>query len=420
VRRDGTIVWTEQRSVAIRDERGRILAVEGIARDVTARQRAQDRVEAMAEVTAAILEQHPVDDVLALITRRARDLAVGSLAVVVVPDQNDTVLIRVADGAGAESLRGTGYPAAGTLAAEVMRSGVPMRAENVGDSPAARAIHRSLDVGPLLMIPLGTGGGVAGVLSISRGHGAPPFSDGDVEVVAGFAQQASVVLERGRLRDEVHRLALLRDRERIARELHDGVIQSLFGVGLVLQVAESEDADDRLIRTRISDAMADVDRIIVDVRNYVYRLRPSLLQRASLAEALQRLAADIESRYGVIGVVDVDAGAAELLQPVAPEVVQMVRAALGNVARHARALSCRVSVHRERDAVRVAVEDDGRGFDPDAATPGQGMDNLRARARELGGWLLVHSSAGTGTTVEMLLPVAALRERATATSLETA
>jgi signal transduction histidine kinase len=253
---------------------------------------------------------------------------------------------------------------------------------------------------------------VAGTLSIARGPGAPPFSDDDVEVVAGFAQQASMVLEQARLRDELQQLALLRDRERIARDLHDGVIQSLFGVGVALQAAESQDADDRLIRARVSDAMSAIDRIIIDVRSYVYRLRPSLLQRASLLDALQRLVGDVESRYGVIGVVECDDEAVDLLHPVAPEVVQMVRGALGNVAGHARALTCRVSLHREGEVVRIAVEDDGRGFDPAQVSPGQGLDNLGDRARELDGWLLVHSSAGAGTTVEMLLPIATLRARA--------
>jgi PAS domain S-box-containing protein len=412
VRRDGTVAWTEQRSVAIRDESGQIVAVEGIARDVTARRRAQDRIEAMAEVTHAILEERPADDVLTLIARRARDLAVGSLGVVAVPDQNDTVRVRVAEGIGAASLRGATFRASDTLAAEVIAEAAPLRIDDGGEGRPGHAVRERLNVGPLLALPLATARHVAGILTVTRGRGAPPFSDDDIDVVTGFAQQASMVLERARLRDQVQQLALLRDRERIARDLHDGVIQALFGVGMVLQVAESEDADDRLIRSRIGDAMADIDRIIYDVRSYVYRLRPSLLQRSSLLDALQRLVGDVESRYGVTGVVEADDDAADLLHSVAPEVVQVVREALSNVAKHARALSCRVCVHREGEVVRIAVEDDGRGFDPDGPRRGQGLDNLTARARELDGWLMLHSAAGSGTTVEMLIPVSALEARA--------
>jgi len=420
VRRDGGVVWTEQRTVAVRDESGQIVSVEGIARDVTAGKRAQDRLEATVEVISAILEQRSTDDVLALIARCARDLAGGALAVVVVPGLNGTVRVRVAEGVGAAAVRGASFAAADTVSASVMDGGVPVNAADGGSSRAGRSVRGSIDVGPLLAVPLGMRRDTAGVLSVVRGRGEAAFSDGDLEVVTGFAQQAAMVLERARLRDELEQLALLRDRERIARDLHDGVIQALFGVGMDLQVAESEDAGDDLIRSRIVAAMQEIDRIIIDVRSYVYRLRPTLLQRASLREALQRLAADVESRYGVIGVVECADEASDLLAPVAPDVVQMVRAALGNVARHAHALSCRVSVHREGEVVRVAVEDDGVGFDPTAPTDGQGLANLRERVRELDGWILVHSSAGAGTTVEMLVPVASLRDRATATAAESA
>jgi len=413
VRRDGGVVWTEQRTVAVRDEAGHVVAVEGVVRDVTARARAQERLQAMVEVTHATLERRP-DEVLALIAGRARDMAMGSLAAVVVPD-GDSVLVRAAEGAGAAALRGRRFPTAGRVVEEVLTGRVPVRLEDLAtERPAWTPQAESLQVGPLLALPLGAGGGVAGVLSINREPGATPFSDDDVEVVAAFAEQASMVLESARLRDELQHLAVVRDRERIARDLHDGVIQALFGVGLALQVAESEEADDRLIRTRIGSAMADIDRIIYDVRSYVYGLRPSLLQRASLLDALQRLAGDVEARFAVISAVEADDAALDLLAPVAPDVVQVVREALSNVARHARSLTCRVSVHADEGMVRVAVEDDGVGFDATQTLPGQGLDNLSARAGELGGWLLVHSSPGAGTTVEMHLPVAALQARAAA------
>lgn len=413
IRRDGAVVWTEQRTVAVRDEEGHIVAVEGVVRDVTTRARAQERLQAMVEVTHATLEQRPADEVLALITGRARDLALGNLAVVVVPDSNDTLRVRAAEGTGAQALlRARSFPAAGTLAEQVLRSRVPVRAADAVTEHPGWTPHQSLRIGPLVALPLAAAGGAAGVLSISREPGEAPFSDDDLEVLAAFAEQASMVLESARLRDELQNLAVVRDRERIARDLHDGVIQSLFGVGLALQVAESEDADDRLIRSRLGSAMADIDRIIYDVRSYVYRLRPSLLERSSLRDALQRLVADVEARYGVIGAMEADDGALDRLAPVAPDVVQVVREALSNVARHARSLTCRVSVHDDGEVVRVAIEDDGCGFDPGEVRSGQGLDNLTARAGELDGWLLLHSAPGSGTTVEMLLPLAALEARA--------
>jgi len=417
IRRDGVVVWTEQRTVAERDGDGHVVAVEGVVRDVTARKRAQDRLEAMVEVTHASLEQRATDELLALIARRARDLAMASLATVVVPDAADRIRVLVAEGEGAAGLRGASFAAENSIAAEVIAGGSPVRLDDVWAPDRAPHPRRVPGAGPVLAVPLGAAGGVVGVLSITRESGAPPFSDDDVEVLTAFADQASVVLESARLRDEVQQLAVVRDRERIARDLHDGVIQSLFGVGLALQVAESEQADDRLIRARVATAMADIDRIIHDVRSYVYQLRPALLERSSLVDALQRMADDVEQRHAVVVAVEAGDEALDLLAPVAPDVVLIVREALSNVARHARALACRVGVHHEGEAVRIAVEDDGRGFDAAAVPPGRGLDNLAARARELGGWLLVHSSAdGGGSTVEVLLPVAALQARAGAPS----
>ncbi len=245
------------------------------------------------------------------------------------------------------------------------------------------------------------------MLTLTRARGAPSFTDDDEAIVEAFAQQASMVLEHARLRDELQQLAVLRDRERIARDLHDGVIQALFGVGMVLHGAE-HDGDAQLIQARVGDAMTEIDRIIVDVRNYIYQLRPTLLDHASLLDALRRLTGDVEQRYGVVSTVECDASSAALLQPVAVDVLQMVREALGNVARHAHALSCRVRVRAGDEAVHITVEDDGVGFDPGTVREGQGLRNLSDRAGALRGSLRIDSAVRAGTTVEIALPLLGL------------
>jgi signal transduction histidine kinase len=279
-----------------------------------------------------------------------------------------------------------------------------MRAEDVGDSPAARAIHRSLDVGPLLMIPLGTGGGVAGVLSISRTHGAPPFSDGDVEVVAGFAQQASVVLERARLRDEVHRLALLRDRERIARELHDGIVQALFAVGLGLLSVEPLAAEEP-VRGRLREAVDSIDRVIADLRRYIFGLKPQAVGMETLGHAVATLAREFEGRTGILTAVDVDPRLDFTAAAITGEVVQVAREALSNVARHAAATTCRVSLRYEAPLAVLEIDDDGRGFDTEAVPGhGYGLANLRERAGAVGGSVDIASQPGQGTTLRLSFP----------------
>jgi PAS domain S-box-containing protein len=408
VRRDGAVLWTEQRRMVIHDELGRAVAVEGIARDITARRRAQERLETVVEMTRASLQQQPVDELLTLIARRARELASAAQAVVTEPAiEAGHVRIRVAEGHAADRLRGSVFPAEGTVAAGVMRSGRALRLDDFGAVLQSRTRKLFPEVGPLLSIPLSAGSSVFGVLSLTRARGALSFSDDDIAIVEAFAQQASMVLEQARLRDELQQLAVLRDRERIARDLHDGIIQALFGVGMVLHGAEN-DGDAKLIQARLGDAMTEIDRIIVDVRNYIYQLRPTLLDHATLLDALRRLTADVEQRYGVVSVVDCDPSTAALLQPIATDVLFMLREALGNVARHAHALSCRVRVRAGDEWVHIVVEDDGVGFDPAAVRHGQGLRNLADRVDALHGSLNVASAVRAGTTVEIALPVAGM------------
>ena len=197
---------------------------------------------------------------------------------------------------------------------------------------------------------------------------------------------------------------LFRSRERIARDLHDGVIQSLFAVGMGLQGAAmlTEDAG---LAERIEGAATEIDRAIRDLRNYIFGLRPGALADRQLDEALRGIAKEFEERTGVITVVDVDAYVASELSSAAADLVQLTREALSNVGRHAEAATCRVSLRREGDAAVLEVDDDGKGFDPSAGSAGMGLPNLRDRARALGGELTLDAAPGRGTLVRVAIPL---------------
>jgi len=224
-----------------------------------------------------------------------------------------------------------------------------------------------------------------------------------VQLTETFAEQAAVAVEHARLQQELDRLAVLEDRERIAKELHDGVIQALFAVGLGLQGSAMLARDPELQR-RIGGAVEELDRVIGDLRNYIFGLRPGILADRQLDQALRGLAEELEHKAGVVTVVEVDPQAAAALAEVAAEVVQLAREALSNVSRHAQASTCRVSLYRGGGTVVLEVDDDGRGFDPATARPrGQGLGNLRARAQALGGRVEIDSHQGEGTRVRVQL-----------------
>jgi PAS domain S-box-containing protein len=224
-------------------------------------------------------------------------------------------------------------------------------------------------------------------------------------VVATIRDTTEQRLAQQILRESEERLAVIEDRERIGRELHDGAIQSLFAVGMGLQAAGMRAADTDL-KARLDAAVKDLDRVIRDLRNYIFGLRPGLLADRSLDRALRHLAEGFQSRTDVTTVVDVDAGVAAELTGQATDLLQMATEALANVGHHARATTCRVSLRRGNGLAVLEVEDDGEGFDSkNVSGPGQGLRNFRERAAHLGGRVDIESTPGDGTTVRISIPI---------------
>ncbi|HVD02052.1 MAG TPA: PAS domain S-box protein [Candidatus Dormibacteraeota bacterium] len=387
-------------------ELGRGTYVLAAVRDATDRNRQQARTEAMLEVSQMILQGHDTNEILGLIARRARELVGASLAMVNIPAPGgDELVVQVADGYAEDRLRGQRVPVDHSLDGEVLRSRESLVVKDVAaDARSASDAVRPIGRGASIVVPLRVGGSVFGSLSVSNLKGERTFGSDDLTVVELIASQASVAMEYGRVRDQLSRLALVEDRERIGRELHDGVIQSLFAVGMNLEtsaaIAGPGDLQDRLQR-----AVAELDRAIRDLRNYIFGLRPGILADRQLSQAIADLATDTADKSGIVTVVDVDPVVALGLSPRAGDVVQLVRESLSNVARHSRAATCRVSLHREGDEAVLVIEDDGVGFNPSPAGTGQGLANLRSRAERLSGTLSVEPAEGQGTRVEVRLPL---------------
>jgi signal transduction histidine kinase len=253
-------------------------------------------------------------------------------------------------------------------------------------------------------------GHVFGNIYLTDKRDADAFDDEDERILTVLATQAAVAVENARLYDEterkgrdLQRLQVLEERERIAKELHDGVIQSLFAVGMSLQGLAAASNDENMAR-RLEAAVEDVDHSIRDLRNYIFGLRPGILADRQLDQALKEMASEFGARSGVVTVVDVDSEAATQLASRAGDVVQLAREALSNVGRHGAATTCRVSLRRGDAGLSLEIDDDGRGFDVDMTTWGMGLRNLRERVESLGGVLEIESTPGEGTTVRATLP----------------
>ena len=364
------------------------------------------RLDALHAIATAMVRGDEADTVSALVASKARSLLHADLASVSLPTHNrEQLTVRTAEGDEADALIGQVFAMDKSVTGDAMATGrVIVLPDASADERIAQPVVRSGKFGPALFVPLAARGEPFGALLLARKRGRPPFEESEVRVAEVFAGQTAVVLEQGRLQREVRRLEQLEDRERIARELHDGTIQSLFTVGLGLQGAAMLVNEPEVVR-RIQTAVEELDRVIRDLRNYIFGLEPGMLADRQLAPALEEMVQEFQHRTGVVAIAEIDPEAAAAVGRSAAEIVQLVREALSNVGRHAGAATCRVSLHRQDGAVWLEVDDDGRGFDATAAGhAGRGLGNLRARAARLGGRTEIVSVPGEGTTVRVAIP----------------
>jgi PAS domain S-box-containing protein len=375
-------------------------------RETTERTRIQGRIEGLLEISQRILRGDPAGEVLGLIALRARELIGADIATIATPTADrEQLVFEVADGVAEDQLRDSRVPVDHSLAGAVFLSGQSLVVDDAVADPRQGLAHELLvavGYGAAIVVPLVANESVFGALTVAKLQQRGVFAEGDLRVVELFANQAAVALEYSRVRDDLRRLAVVEDRERIGRELHDGVIQSLFAVGMNLQ-ATATVAGPGEVQGRLEGAVTELDGAIRDLRNYIFGLRPGILADRQLSQVIAQLAADTEEKSGISIAVEVDPRLAAELSSSAGDIVQLIREALSNVARHSGAATCRVSLLRDDGAAVLVIEDDGNGFDDTATTPGQGLGNLRDRATKLGGSLSITSGAG-GTRVEMNLP----------------
>jgi signal transduction histidine kinase len=367
----------------------------------------------LIEAGMALASELSLDAVLLRIVELAVDLTgarYGALGVLGPDGRSIAEFVTV--GITADERAALGDPPTGHgLLGALIREARPLRI------PDIRADPRSVGFPPnhppmtsLLGAPVTGRGRVFGNIYLTDKQDADAFDQEDERVLVVLATQAAVAVENARLYDEterngreLQRLQILEERERIGKELHDGVIQSLFAVGMHLQGLSTAASDDNISRN-LESAVEDIDQAIRDLRNYIFGLRPGILADRQLDQALKEMATDFASRSGVVTVVEVDADAASRLTSRAADVVQIVREALSNIGRHGGATTCRVSVERDPAGLVIEVDDDGQGFDVELTTWGMGLQNLRERVGSLGGIFQIQSTPGEGTTVRATFP----------------
>lgn len=369
-------------------------------------QRRQHQLAAVIDVSQAILEGRPTDEVLRMVARNARELLGAAVVTLSVPAGEGEAVVAAADGLEAPQLQGRRYSLAGSIAADVLRSKRVVVVPDLGVDPrASQPLVSSERFGPAVFLPLAAGDEPFGTLAIANERGGAGFLPDQLAVVDVFAAQAAVALEYARVRAELERLALVEERERIARELHDGVVQALFAVGMSLQAAEVASTEDPT-KERIASAVDGIDAAIRSLRDYIFGLRPGARADTGLARELRAIAQAYDTADAPAIQAAVSDEVAALLTGRASEIALIAKEAVSNAVRHARARRVFLELASDGTDAIMRIRDDGAGFDADeAAGEGHGLGNMAERARALGGSFAVESGSGRGTTVTVRLPL---------------
>ncbi len=379
------------------------LYVVAFVRDARELQRQMDRLRAVSEITQRLLNGSPTDEVLQYFAEQSRTLAEATSSWVVVPSDSGQLVICAADGPGTASLIGLELSMDTSRSAMVMKSGVPevIAQLSLADNIPAQVIKMNL--GSSVYLPLVSDNRKLGVLVIARSRHGAPFDPLDVALAEIFAGATAAAIRLGEERAEFNRLTLIEEDERIARDLHDTVIQQLFAVGMSLQAVRPEATGQ--LGQRIDIAVDHLDEVIRDIRNTIFRLPIRTREIQGLREDLFRLVDRFALELGFVPKIEFR-GPVEMAIPddIAVHLFFVLSETLSNIARHAHASAAEVSVVVDNGWLTALVADDGSGLSP-GAPAGNGLRNMMARATALGGTFKVEGRVPSGTAVEWCVPI---------------
>jgi Signal transduction histidine kinase len=369
-------------------------------------------LEALVEATRAIAEVLDLEPVLQLIVDRVRVLVGAEYAALGIVNAGGRIERFITSGIDPDVRQAIGEPPRGHgLLGLIIREGRSYRITRIADHPDSYGFPPNHPLmTSFLGVPVTVHGRSVGNLYLTDKRGATEFTESDRLLVEMFALRAGIAIDNARLHEQVRRLAVVEERERISRDLHDGIIQSIYGVALSLEevpflVGSAPDE----AGVRVDRAIDSLNLTIREIRNFILGLRSELLHGADVVAGLATLA----DEFGATGASDVeldiavDPEAATAL-PVGYRVqlLQMAREALSNAVRHAHASRITLSLRSDGPVLELTVEDDGVGFDAAAAPPSGhlGLANLRERATAIGGELTIDTVPGRGTRIGIRVP----------------
>ena len=376
------------------------LAVENARLYGETRQRLAES-QGVQRVTTSLLRKNTLQEVLEIICNEALNLtdATGSAVLLLEPED----WLRVTSAVG-EILSGLDrLPVDESLAGRVVRSGEPAIFNDV--SSINLDYLRGLGINTLLAAPLKVESTIIGVLDVINKVGG--FTRDDLRIISLFADQAAIVIDQAQLHQQVEQMAVMEERQRLARELHDSVTQALYSINLYAEAARRAfSAGKKKVTLENLKKLREMTReALLEMRLLIFELRPAVLEKEGLVAALKARLAAVESHSGLKTTLNVE-GERRLPISLEEELYRIAQEGLNNAVKHAHAMSVRIDLKVTETSVCLMLSDDGTGFDLQSAqeSGGMGLSGIEGRLQRVGGSLMVDSSPGAGSKLTVIVP----------------
>lgn len=387
-----------------------------VLRDITERkQNEKEREElinglkVLDEATQAITSELSTDQVLQKIAQAAKSLIKVKFAALGVHDGRGKLSRFVTAGISAEAHAEIGaFPVGKGLLGLILYEGQSVIVNDMVNHPAAVGFPEyHPPMRQFLGVPIHSKDKLIGAFYLADKEDDGAFTKIDQQLVEMLARHALIAIENARLYEKMQRLAVLEERERFARDLHDGIIQSIYGVGLSLDnIKVMLPAEDEDVNKMLTMSIKNLAQVITDVRNYIFDLRPQALKGKDLQTRLQGLVKEMQvnTSLGIESDIEIEASQ-QLDSQQASHFFHIAHEALANVARHAKARKINMTLKQSEAGIQLRIEDDGVGFEPrgDFEPGHHGLANIYARAEQLEADLQIDSAPQRGTRLKLTL-----------------
>ena len=374
------------------------------------REQLQERLIALHKASLELVKDFSLDHLLERIATVACEQAEARYAALGVLDEDGKLVKFISVGMTDQEIKRIAHPPIGKgLIGELMDTETPLRVPIIKEHPHSVGFpaHHPAMVS-FLGVPIRAANHQLGQLYLTEKIGASEFTADDEKIIQMLAAYAAAAIQNARLHENTHRLAVLEERERIGMDLHDGIIQAIYGVGLSLEGAlHSLEEDPADAKRRIQHSIESLNQAIRDLRAYILDLRPRQMGNDGLMSGLKWLVIEFRANSLTEAVL---IGPEKELVDLAPSqslaLFHICQEALANAAKHAKAKKVEIALWSTDDRVLMEIHDDGKGFDMEkqSISIGHGMANMQTRAQSAGGDVDVSSAPGEGTTILAWVP----------------